>query len=165
MPYSPLLLVYGLLALWIAAFAVFSRVWRRTQAGREWSEFRSRLDPSVRYTAITLQIVFLVLVGSAIDVIAIHYRRILHPGMAPEDGSALSTALIVIASYMLALVPAYLLTNFVWSLVPSMRKASTAAKGGLTAISFRSANLMLLAQSAVIVPVCLAQLYFGLAIR
>ena len=162
---SPLVLVLLLLALWLAGFTLFSRYWRRTKSGQQWLEFRRRLDPAVRSRVSSIRILILVVSGVTIMAVAVHVRHLLHPNENPGEASARAVALLAFASYVIALFPTYMLTNLVWSLTPSMRKASREAQAGLDAVSFRNALVLLALQAAVVIPICLAFVYFGLVMQ
>jgi hypothetical protein len=123
------------------------------------------LNPAVRRSAAFIRLLFLIALGIAILLTAIHFRRLFHADESPGDANALAVSLIVASSYIIAIYPATLLTNLVWWFTPSMRNASKAANVGLSAVSFRSANLLLLAQAAIVVPICLAQIYLGSVMR
>jgi hypothetical protein len=158
---SPLVSVFLFLALWIAVLSLYARYWRSTAAGREWREFNGRVDPAVRRFAVSLRWLFLIVLGVAIMLAAERFRRVFHAGEAPGDASGLAVALLVVSSYIIAIVLTTLLINFVWWLSPWMRRASDAAKVGLDAVSFGNSMRILTMQAVVVVPVCLAQIYLG----
>jgi len=158
---SPVISVFLFLALWIAAFALYGRYWRSTAAGREWREFNGRVDPAVRRFAVSLRWLLLIVLGVAIMLAAERFRRAFHTGEAPGDASGLAVALLVVSSYMIAVLLTALLINFVWWLSPWMRRASDAAKVGLSAVSFRNSMGILTMQAVVVIPICLAQIYLG----
>lgn len=159
--HSPLVLIFLLLGFWIAVFAMLSRYWRSTKAGQEWREFNGRLSIAVRRRANSMHWLILIVVGVGILLAAAQFRRTFHSNEAPGDASPLAVALIAVSSYMIALFVARMLTNLIWWLTPSMREASYAARAGLDSVSFGSATLLLAMQAAIVIPICLAQIYFG----
>ena len=162
---SPLFLILLFLASWIAVFALFRRLWSRTKAGQEWRAFNSRVNPAVRRRAASIRFLLLIVLGVTILLAAEQFRRLFHTGEAPGDASGLAVALIVVSSYMIAIFPAQMLTNLIWRLTPSMRKASDAAKEGLGAVSFGYADRLLALQAVVVVPLCLAQIWLGATMK
>jgi len=93
--------------------------------------------------------------------VAVRFRHIFHPNENPGDASPAAVSLMVVPSYIIALFPAMLLTNLVWWLTPSMRSASITARAGLEAVTFGRAVVLLAIQAAVVIPICMAQIYFG----
>ena len=97
-------------------------------------------------------------------IVTLYLRHILHPAENLSDASGLAVALMAVSSYMISLYPARLLMNFTCSLMPSMRDAMNVAKIGLPAVTSRSGNLLLAAQAAIVIPICLVQSYYGVII-
>jgi hypothetical protein len=159
------LLVFLFLALWVAAFAALRRYWRRTQAGQEWLVFNGRLNLSVRRRVASIRWMFLIALTIAVMLTAVYIRHHFHPDETLGDASPLAVALIVVSSYFAALYPATLLTNVIWWLTPSMRDASNYAKVGLGAVTFRNGIVLLTVQAAVVIPICLVQIYMGSVMR
>lgn len=162
---SPLALIFVFLAVWIAAFAIYGRYWRRTKTGQEWNEFNRRLNRAVRRRAASIHWLTLIVLGVVVMLAAERFRRFFHANEAPGDASALAVALIVVSSYIIALFPAAMLTNLIWWFTPSMREASIAARIGLDSVSFRCATLLQAMQAAIVMPICLAQIYLGSVMR
>jgi hypothetical protein len=158
---SPVFLVFLLLGLWVAAFALLGRYWRRSKAGQEWREFNARLGPTIRRRAASIQWLSVIVMGLAVMVVAARVRHIFHPDENPGDASAVAVALIVVSSYIIALFPARLLANIIWRLMPSMKNASRAARVGLELVTFERAIRLLAIQAAVVIPICIAQIYLG----
>jgi hypothetical protein len=108
---------------------------------------------------------FLIVLGVGILLACVQFRRLFHSEEDPGNASPMAVALIVTSGYMIALLLAQMLTNLIWWLTPSMRDASIAARVGLGSVSFGYATFLLAMQAAVVIPICLAQIYLGSVIQ
>ncbi|HUO93185.1 MAG TPA: hypothetical protein VMU22_09700 [Rhizomicrobium sp.] len=162
---SPVFLIFLFLGFWIAALAVFRRYWYRTPQGKEWRQYRDRLSLATRRRLVSIQWLILIVSGVAVLAAAIQFRRHLHANEEPGDASPLAIALITVSSYLIASVFTWLLTNVVWWLTPSMRIESRTAREGLSAVTFRNGIKLFMLQAAIVIPICLAQIYLGSVMR
>jgi hypothetical protein len=156
--------IFLLIAAWTIPFAVFRRYWRRTEPGQQWRQYAARLDVKVKRFGASIQWMALIFLAVMAMIVTLYLRHILHPAENLSDASGLAVALMAVSSYMISLYPARLLMNFTCSLMPSMRDAMNVAKIGLPAVTSRSGNLLLAAQAAIVIPICLVQSYYGVII-
>jgi hypothetical protein len=123
------------------------------------------MNIAVRRRANSMRWMILIVLGVGILLACVQLRRLFHSDEGPGDASPLAVALIVTSSYIIASFLATALTNFIWWLTPSMRDASIAARAGLGSVSFGYVAFLLAMQAAVVIPICLAQIYLGLVMR
>lgn len=154
------LLLLGIIALWLGALAQFRRYRRTTSGYADRITYKSRLPKSVGQAEriIALPVMAAGMLAFIILLMNLHHHW---HRQGPDHPGTLGAGLIAFSSIVAMIAPALFVSNVVSWLTPSLRSANLAAMEGLSAISYRRANIGLAIFGALIFVICAAQGLLG----